>query len=101
MTKTRKPIKTVKDLERAINVAPEFSVRACLQRIALEAFAESDGTLNPDKELGADFIGEVVTHLEDARLKPDEPSIPVEDEGTTLKDAARAAARALRHGTED
>ena len=101
MVKTRKPIKTVKDLERAINAAPESSVRACLRRIALEAFAEDDGTLNPDKELGADFIGEVVLHLEASGFKPDEPSIPVEDEGTTLKDAARAAARALRHGTED
>jgi len=31
---------------------------------------EDDGTLNPDKELGADFIGEVVLHLTAAGLKP-------------------------------
>jgi len=31
---------------------------------------EDDGTLNPDKELGADFIGEIVLHLEVSGFKP-------------------------------
>lgn len=55
-------IKTVKALDRAIENATEEDVRTCLKRIAYEAF-EDDGELNRDKELGADFIGEVVRLL--------------------------------------
>lgn len=74
MAKKHKKILTIKDLERAVRTAPEKTVRECLRRIALEAFVDEDGTLNADKELGADFISEVVLHLEAAGLRPDEPA---------------------------
>ena len=69
MSKKTKAILTPKDLSRAIRTAKEKDVRDCLRRIALDAFEEvvgilnSDKELNSNKELGSDFITEVVDHL--------------------------------------
>jgi len=58
-----KQIKTVKDLERAIKNAPISHVRKCLLAIAKDFLVGEDGRLVADKDLGADFIGEVGINL--------------------------------------
>lgn len=57
-------IKTRADLKRALHKAPVEVIQNCLFLIANEAVGGSSETLDGNKELGADFIGEVCTHLQ-------------------------------------
>lgn len=66
----RKPIRTIGDLQRAINRAGPKRLRDCLFYIAREAFLEGC-ELDRDKSLGADFIGEVCNHLEAHGFAPE------------------------------
>jgi len=64
-------LRTVVDLLRAIDRAPEDIVREVLKSIACSAFVDSDDKLDRNKDLGADFIGDVVTVLVEAGFAPD------------------------------
>jgi len=63
--------KKLKEMYKAIDTAPVETLRKCLTYIACEAF-EDDGEFNRDKDLGADFIGEVCNHLEAHGFVPTE-----------------------------